>query len=342
MDNTSKVTYDFNSSDLISFIIKYIKPLLIITISGAIASISVALTITPRYKSTVVMFPASSSSISNDLLSMNNNRKNILKFGEEEEVEQMLQVLHSDGIRDKIIKKFGLLQHYEIDSTAQFKLTKLHKKFSDNVTFKRTEFMSIEIEVLDTDPITAANIANTIASLVDTAMSKMQKDRAKMVLNIVERQYFDLIDQIKILEDSINIIRTKGINNYESQSEVFNDALATAIIQGKTENIKKLEEKIDILSKYGGQYVAIRDRLIYEIERLSNLKQKYIEAKIDAEHELPYKYIVDRAVAAEKKSKPIRWLIVSLSTFSTFIFALILLILIDTLRSHPMINKNIK
>jgi len=173
-------------------------------------------------------------------------------------------------------------------------------------------------------------------------MSKMQKDRAKMVLNIVERQYFDLIDQIKILEDSINIIRTKGINNYESQSEVFNDALATAIIQGKTENIKKLEEKIDILSKYGGQYVAIRDRLIYEIERLSNLKQKYIEAKIDAEHELPYKYIVDRAVAAEKKSKPIRWLIVSLSTFSTFIFALILLILIDTLRSHPMINKNIK
>jgi len=342
MNNTANNHFELDSSDLISFVLKNIKPLVIVTIIGAIVSIIVAFTITPRFKSTVIMFPASSSSISNDLLSTNNSRKNILKFGEEEEVEQMLQVLHSDRIRDRIIEKFNLLEHYEIDSTEQYKLTKLHKKFGDNVTFKRTEFMSIEIEVLDSDPELAADIANDIASLVDTAMSKMQKNRAKMVLGIVERQYFDLIDQIKVMEDSIDIIRSKGVNNYESQAEVFNDALATAIIQGKTTNIKKLEEKISILSKYGGQYVAIRDRLIYEIERLSNLKQKYIEAKIDAEHELPYKYIVDGAVAAEKKSKPIRWLIVSLSTFSSFVFALILLILIDVLRNHPMITKAIK
>jgi uncharacterized protein involved in exopolysaccharide biosynthesis len=324
-----KESFSFESSDLIDFFIKRFRPLAFITLVGAVVSIIVALTIEPRFKSTVVLFPASSSSISNDLLSANQGKKDILKFGEEEEVEQMMQVLFSDEIRDAVIRKFNLMQHYKIDSTEMYPLTKMHKKFRNNISFRRTEYMSIEINVLDTDPQLAADIANSLAAFIDTAMNRMKQDRALLALRLVEKEYFSLRDEMTEMEDSLKVLQQLGINNYESQAEVFNDAYAQAVLSGKDANIKKLEEKIKILSDHGVAYTSIRNKLIYETERLSNLKAKYIEARVDYEQSLPHKFVVDNAVKAEKKSKPVRWLIVSVSTFATFIFGLVMLILLE-------------
>jgi len=339
MTENTDHNFSFSSIELFNFIIKKRKPLVIITIVGAIVSVIVALTIQPRFKSKVTLFPASSSSVSNDLLAINPGQKNILKFGTEEEAEQMLQVLYSDEVRDRIIKKYHLLHHYDIDSTSQFPLTKLYNKYKSNISFRRTEFLSVEIEVLDSDPQTAADIANEIAALTDTVMNRMQKDRARQVVKLVGEEYYNLVRQMKIMQDSLGLIRAKGINDYEKQAEVYNGALASAISKGNGQAINALQQKLDTLSKYGGKYVSLRDSLIYETERLSHLKTKYLEAKVDYEQKLSHKFIVDRAVKAEKKSKPVRWIIVSVSTFSTFIFALILLIVLDALKTRFSIFK---
>ena len=331
MNEYNNNSFRFESPDLIEFFIKHFKPLAIITIVGAIIAIVVALSIKPRYKSTVVLFPASSSSISSDLLSMNSGRKDILKFGEEEEVEQMLQVLNSDEIRNTMVNKYNLMEHYEIDSLEAYPLTKLYKEFADNISFRRTEFMSIEIEVLDTDPQLAADLANNIAAEVDTAMNRMKKGRALLILNLVKDEFETLKEEMRISFDSLRMLQMKGINNYETQAEVFNDAYAQALLKGETSRIKALEDKLDILSQYGAAYMSIRDKLIYDTERLSNLKAKLTEANVDYEQALPHKFIVDNAVKAEKKTKPVRWLIVVLSTMAAFIFSFLFLIIYDGL-----------
>ncbi len=327
MSEKTNSTFTLDSPDLIDFFFKHFKPLLIITAIGAIISIVVAFSITPRYKSNVVFFPASSSSISNDLLSLYQGSKDILRFGDEEDVEQMLQILYSSNIRENVVEKFDLMHHYEIDSLAAFPMTELGKIWDNNITFRRTEYMSIEIEVLDTDPKIAAEIANTISDLVDTAMTKIKKGKALLALKLVEKEYFAVRDEINELQSSLKKIRLLGINNYETQSEVFNDAYAQAIVSGKTKYIKKLEEKLQILSEHGGEYTLYRNKLIYATERSSNLKKKYVEAKVDYEQTLPHTFVVNRAFEAEKKTKPIRWLIVSLSTLATFVFAFIFLIM---------------
>jgi uncharacterized protein involved in exopolysaccharide biosynthesis len=66
--------------------------------------------------------------------------------------------------------------------------------------------------------------------------------------------------------------------------------------------------------------------LEHEKEQLSHLRAKYQEARVDAEQTLPHKFIVNNAFPAEKKSYPIRWLIVLVSTVSTFIMALLVII----------------
>ena len=54
---------------------------------------------------------------------MNGNAytEDILEFGKEEEAEQMLQVLYSDEIRDKVISKFNLMEHYDIDPDSKYR-----------------------------------------------------------------------------------------------------------------------------------------------------------------------------------------------------------------------------
>lgn len=328
--------YRFDSVDLILYLWKRRLPLVIITAVAAIVSIVVALSIQEKYKSEVILFPAASSSVSHDLLAMNIAEKNILKLGEDEEVEQLLQVLNSDDIRAKIIEKYDLMNHYEIDSNQKYPLTALHKEFSENISFTPTKFMSVRVEVLDKDPQMAADIANDISALVDTTMNNMQRERAQDALKLVEREYFTLRDQIQEMEDSLTVIRSYGVVEYESQAEVLTDAYAQAIVAGNTRAAEKLQQKLEVFAKYGGAYVSIRDYLEFEKKHLSELKSKYVEALVDATQSLPTKFVVNKAFPAEKKSYPVRWLIVVASTFSAFIFAVLLLVVFDA------INRRLK
>jgi capsular polysaccharide biosynthesis protein len=166
----------YSNIDLLKFLIKNFKPIILITVLGAIASIIISLVITPKFKSSVVIFPASTSSVSKALLTdMSRAPKDILKFGEEEETEQLLQILQSDEIKARIIQKYDLMSHYEIDKDAKFAKTKLLKEYIDNISSRKTEFQAVEIKVLDRNPETAAAIANDIAAIVDTVYNKNTK-----------------------------------------------------------------------------------------------------------------------------------------------------------------------
>lgn len=332
MSKKNKDRFDFSSTDFISYIWRRKWPLLVISLLAAVISAVVSLLITPKFKSTVVMFPAPSTAISKSLLTdAGPYQQDVIRFGEEEEAERLLQVLNSEEIKDKVIKKFDLIKHYGLDTTTKYK-TKLISEFKSNIKFRRTEFMSVVIEVLDKEPKMAANIANEIANQIDTVMNRMQKERARRALAIVEKEYFDLLADMKRMQDSLSNIMRKGVLDYESQSEVFNAAYAKAIASGQKQGVLQLEQKLDIISKYGSSYVSLRDLLFRETDRLSVLRQKYMEAKVDAEQDLPHKFIVDSAYEAEKKSYPMRSLIVLVSTLSAFIFALLVFIIRDSIK----------
>lgn len=290
--NKMQENNQYTNIDLLKFLVKNFKPIIITTIVGAIVSIVVSLVITPKFKSSVVIFPASTSSVSKALLTdMSRAPKDVLKFGEEEETEQLLQILQSDEIKARIIQKYDLMAHYKIDRDTKFAKTKLLNEYVDNISSRKTEFQAIEIKVLDRDPETAAAIANDIAAIVDTIYNNIQKERALKALAIVENVYFKQKVFVEKLVDSIQQI--KNIN-----------------VSGSL--LKQHEE---------------------ELKQLSLLKSKYSEAQVDAYNDLPHKYIVNPAQVSEKKSYPIRWLIVSISTIATFVFAIFLLLLIEKYKS---------
>lgn len=333
MDNKDLGTNDFNSLNVLFFMYKWRKPLLIITFAAAVISSIVSLTIKEKYKSTVILFPSTTNSISKALLTDNNFQKtDVLQFGEEEEAEQMLQILNSDEIRAKICDKYDLMRHYGIDSTDKFKRTKLYDEFQSNITFKRTEYMSVKIEVMDVNPDTAAMIANDIAALHDSTKIRIQNVRALQALKIVEKEYHDKLAEVNSMTDSIKAINLLGVYDYESQSEVTSEQLAIAISKGDARAIKSLDDKLKVIGQYGSAYVSLRDNLELQRKQLNLLQTKYEEAKVDAEQVIPQKFVVSDAFPAEKKSYPIRWLIVVVSTVSTLLVAIIAILLFENIR----------
>lgn len=332
----------FNSLNFITYLYYWRMPMIIVGIVAIIASVlfSSPYFITPKYKSIVVMFPTSTNAISKALLNENPGAKqDVLEFGEEEQAEQLLQILNSSEIRDRVIRKYNLMSHYGIDSSARFKYTKLYDEYKRNIRFRRTEWMAVEVSVLDKDPQMAADIANDIAALLDSTKNKMQKERAFRGFKIVEEAYFKLKNDVQHMEDSLTVLRKLGVFDFESQSEVLSNQEAIALSKNNYKGAGLIREKLDNLAKYGGPYVSIRDALEHDKKQLSLLKSKYEEAKLDAEQDMPQKFIVDKAYKAEKKSYPVRWLIVLVTTLSALFLCILVIVIIDTISSSEGLKK---
>lgn len=346
MDKQTSDNNSFNSTNFIVFLWQKRKIIIGLTLAAAIlaAIFSAPFFITPKFKSTVVLFPSSTNSISKALLGDNQGYKqDLLQFGEEEHAEQLLQILNSSRIRDRIIQKYDLMKHYDIDPDSKYKRTLLNKEYESNIKYRRTENMAVEITVLDISPDTAALIANDIAALLDSLKINMQKERAYRGYQIVKAEYESLRNDIQFKEDSLTKLREKGVHDYETQAEMINRQLAIEIAKNPDSRaVKALNGQLAILAQYGGAYVSLRDGLEYEKKLLVEVKEKYDKAKIDAQEELPQTFKVDMAYPAEKKSYPIRWLIVLVASVSTLLLTIFILILIDTLKDVQFNSGNKK
>lgn len=362
MFQKARDTAYLESTSLFLLSIRWKKPLIVTVVVAIIASsfFSSPLFITPKFKSSVIFFPSSTNSISKAILDESGSEKqDILAYGEEEQAEQMLQILNSDEIRETIITKYNLLEHYHISSNEAYPKSKLYDEFKNNITFSRTEFLSVRIEVLDSDPQMAADIANDISSLLDSMKTKIQHERANEALGIIEKSYFDKIADLKKKEDSLQQLRTLGVIDYKSQAEILSSAQISASsvftnetamlivlekyrdqndssivntkarIKGAEAKMKVLQEELNKLTKYGGASVALNSEVVYDREEISKLKEKYEKIKLDAGQSLTHQFIVNKAVKSEKKSYPVRWLIILVTTLGTFFISLFTLMTIQ-------------
>ena len=97
--------------------------------------------------------------------------------------------------------------------------------------------------------------------------------------------------------------------------------MAKAIEKGNESAQKKLQEKLDVLKKYGTAYDAVNGDLKKYRLKYPIIKNKFDEALVNYSKPMPSKFIVDKAVPNEKKAKPVRFLIVAVSTGSAFLLA---------------------
>ena len=327
---------------IVEFLLKWRKPIIIITFLAGLSSIifTMPVFVHPKFRSIVIFYPTTTVSVSRALVSEQGSGNNdFLNVGESQEAEQLLQILQSDIIASKIRDKYHLMEHYRINPNSKYANTKFGKQFNSNVKSGLTEYTSIKVTVIDEDPQMAANIANDIVEIMDTIRNDILKERSQKGLMIVENDYKEKQTQVHELVDSINIISGMGVLNYEQQSNALTVAYSEAVQNRNAKLIKVIEDKMDLVAKYGPLQEMLANELEYETEQLVILRNKLKQVKIDAGNFIPHKYIVERAYKAERKTYPKRMLIALIATVSGFFFSCLLFVFVENLKDVKIIKS---
>lgn len=318
---------DVSLGFLLRFIFKHFKKLCLVGLLAAVASSIVALLLTEYFTSSVILFPARTNSVT--LSEDGINRGNISDFGEEEEAEQLLQIINSEDLKVRVISRFNLFDHYEIRPDDAHARTEILKIYDEFVSARRTKFNSVEINVTDKQPEMAADMANSIAEFTDSVKNRMIRERAQASVAMVDALYLETKAKVDAMNARLDSLHKLGVGGEGERSAVYR-AYGAAMENSDRTTATQLKNQIEVNKKFGEEFDILRrqrDQTSDEYLRLFKIREQF---KADANLAIAQKFVVDRAVPADKKSKPIRWLIVVGSVFAAVFLALVLLLIRET------------
>ena len=198
MDQNFGNAYDHQAT--VRFFRRWWKLLVAVFIAASVVSLIVAMLIKPLYKSSAVIFPTSSNRISKAIMDYHYSL-DFMDYGIERDCEYAIQILSSKRMQQAVCEHFNLLEHYAIPE-GDHRMFKLEKQYKSNISVRRTDFLGVEIGVLDQDPEWAAQIANYMAAMYDTLCHEIHHDRAvgaAAAMNAVCAQLEHEIDSLSAL-----------------------------------------------------------------------------------------------------------------------------------------------
>ena len=308
---------------LLRFLLAKRKPIVIITVLISLGSVVASLLMTPLYLSTAIVFPAATSSVS--FSEQRNAKSAAMDFGEEEQTEQLVQILQSSRIRDKIVSQFNLMAHYEIAASDVNKNYKLTKAYEGHFSFGRTRYGSIKIEVLDEDPKLAALMANKIVDLIDTVKNDMISERTIPAFEVNRRKKEQMERERDSVLNCLDSLAEMGVIALDVRSNLFQAYVDSKDATDRAE----LKKKIEINMKYGAKYDGLEYIRNEKTVKLEDFRISYEQAESDANAKFNHKFIVERAVVADRKEKPKRMIIVFIATIAGFVLSIFSLLILD-------------
>lgn len=312
--------------DFLLFIWKKRKTITIITFSVAVITTVYTFFMTPLFLSTAIVFPTATSTVS--FSEQRNAQASSMDFGEEDQAEQLVQILSSSRIRDILVKRYKLMEHYKIDNTDANKNYKLNQAYSEHIRFARTKFGSIQIDVLDRDRFLAAEIANKIVDLIDTVKNQMVKERTLPAFQINKRKLQLLENSLRAINAKLDSLSKIGVVHTETRANIlqaYNEA------KGATDKAY-FKNQMDINIKYGAEFDGLSMLRNEKLTSIAKFEDAYEQAESDANTNFSHKFVVERAVVADKKEKPKKAVIILVVTFATFILSIFGLLLNDRIK----------
>lgn len=316
--------YNFEILEVLAFIFKWKKQLLVICALAAVLSYlaSGPVFIKPKYRSAATFYPGTVNSVSAALFfKMREKARDPLTFGEIEETEQFMQLLESADLKNRIIQKYNLIEHYHISADNPRKNFLVDVMYNKNVKITRTDYNSIEVSVLDEDPQMSADLANAVMMMADTIKTEIKRRLARQAHEIIAGEFYRKMAFVDSLKNVMKDIGLKGVYTLPEQamrlSEVSRGAATT----------KTFEE-------LSSEYTFVHQMLHYEVENLTDIRQRFEQSKIDVSGELSNIFVIGYAYKPDQKATPIRSMIVLLSVFSAFILGCISIVMMEKYKNY--------
>lgn len=273
--------------------------------------------IPPQYKSIARVYPS-----------------NIIIMSDESRTEQMLEILNSDDIKFKMFEAFKLNEVYDVSADYPHFKTAMFGIYAKRVNIQKTPFETAKISVSDTDPIRAAAMCDSLIAFYNNKVGNMHRIKHKEMLDIYEKRIAKKHKELQHYKNSLDSIRTtSGIISQEQQTPEATRGYMNALIAGKTKDksyaANKLEDIYQNLSKYGSDEYLYAQKFEATLASIIEFNLLYDEHLSEYEKKISYSHVVEKPFPADKKSYPVRWLIVLFSTVSAVFVALLTFLVLD-------------
>lgn len=332
---------EFNSFGLIRFIWKWRKLLIIISVAAAFVSFGASMLIRPQFKSTSIIYAPRTNSLSKILVNEQNynERLDIKAYAVEEETEHMIQILNSREIKDILIQKYNLVEHYGLKTDMKYWQTRLYKAMENMITIKRTQYGAIAVTVSDWDSQLASQIANEIVNQLDTFKNNVERERATAAYHLLEKQLVEINKELQRIDDSLSVLADKGVLILDRQAERITQQYAIAIAQGNVGAQQRLAKELEKFAKWGPTVQTLQNEQLNFTEYQALCKSRMMDAKMDMESNMPVKFVIEKAIPADKKAYPKKLIIMILSTLAAFVVTLFTLVIVENIQTDPERKK---
>ncbi|NTW25739.1 MAG: hypothetical protein HGA37_13665 [Lentimicrobium sp.] len=327
MDNVKPTMENyFSNIHLVKIFIRWKWHLLIIASVAAFLAIifSSSFFIKPRFKSFALVYPS-----------------NIAPYSDESESEQMLQWFQSKDIRDSIMAKFDLADHYRIDTSYRYYYSTITNLYNENVKINKTQWESIEIEVTDTDPLIANDMVLSIIDFCNKKIRQIHRDKYFEVVVSLGRSLQEQRNQLDSVEKKLSDLRINyELIDYPSQANEITRGFLRTVDGSNSTNIN-MKDVLRMKSNFehkAGEMAILTQRRNDILRNYAEFELKYNQAYYDAEKEFTFTNIVTPPVVADKKTYPVRWLIMLYSVVASLFFSLVVISIIE----NRKINDELK
>lgn len=271
--------------------------------------------IKPKFKSSTRIYPI-----------------NLAVLSEESETEQMLEILNSRDIKLKMFDAFELDEVYRISKEDPNYFTYMLDIYNDNVKASKTEFETVEIRVMDRIPQRASDMCDSIIHFYNTKVGEMHRAKSWEMVEILKKQLNRKYEELDSVTANLNNIRKEyGIIDFEKQvPEVTRGYMnVLAANRSSTTDGKKIQTLYNNLSEKGTKALVLESHLNHIVSEIDSVSTQYDVYLSEYEKEITYCHIVEYPIPADKKSYPVRWLIVAFSTVAAVFFALLVFLVLD-------------
>ncbi|KAA9339349.1 hypothetical protein F0P96_01625 [Hymenobacter busanensis] len=323
---------------------------------AAVVSAVVALLLPNIYKSTSVFYPTNPQTTDPDRFVTAEGNKLELG-GRAEDIDRVLTIGTSMPAAEYIIKKHHLHKHYKVgDPGVEEADQAALDEFNANLDIVHNERDAIELTFQDKDKQLAAKIANDLVAVIDSLNQQLTLENRRRVLDLYRDRYTFLNREYSVTRQNLIAGRRRyGVFGMDRESRFLakeivetESALRRAEGEGNSAKAAGLRRALKALTTADGgnllnleSYVQGTDSMSTLYARFNDLQGRLIGAKSAYESaDLALKgrissiYVVQKALPATRKAKPIRWLIVVSSVVITFALSVIVITLLELYRRN--------
>lgn len=207
--------------------------------------------------------------------------------------------------------------------------------YNKNVKINKTQWESIEITVMDTDPVIARDMVLAIIHFVNQKIRSIHREKYNEVARSMGQTLALKRAQLDSIEAELSVLSQEyELIDFESQAREITRGYLRTVDGSNSTNINmkdvlRLKENFE----QKAQRMAILTQRLNDVLRIyGQFEEVYDQAVYDANKHFTFTNIITPPVVADKKSYPVRWLIVMYAVAASLVFAVLAISIIENKR----------